>query len=689
MARNDMCGLFWDDTPEIKIKKEKVKAIPPEPVWLYDTYLPGLQEAIKFDISLFTIESLQTAQINKEPLVFDLECYENYFLAAFKSVVTGKICYWEMTTHTKLERELLEWVVSNFTLISFNGWNYDIPILTLALAGRNCAVLKQATNDLIQYGIRPYDILKNYKVKKIKKLDHIDLIEVAPLSANLKLYGGRLHCHKMQDLPFHPDKLLSPEQIAITRLYCVNDLDNTELLYNSLRTELELRDELSAKYGIDLRSKSDAQIAEAVIKSDLSKRGMGKINIPEVVPKVFFYYKAPEFIKFQHLDILERLANNPFFIKDNGKPAACYYADFIDWGDKSLRLSPDGEWVRKPKDWVYKPIIINGTQYTMGIGGLHSVEKSISYYSNEEYTLKDVDVESYYPRTILNLKLFPKQIGSIFLNIFDIIVRQRIRAKQEKRKKDADSLKIVINGLFGKFGSTYSIVYSPDLIIQTTITGQLCLLMLIERLELAGIKVISANTDGVVSYVHKSQDLAFEAIVKQWEIETGYKMEETIYKSLHSRDINNYIAIKSDGVKHKGAYSNHWNDNSTFRLHKNPTNLICIDAVTDYLTKQIPIDHTIRNCKDVTKFITVRDVKGGAVKMWSQHDILYLGKSIRWYYSNQVEGDLIYAKSGNKVPRSDGARPLMELPNQLPSDINYDWYIEESNKILTEIGINI
>ena len=40
MARNDMCGIFWDDTPEIKIKKEKIKSVPPEPVWLYDTYLP-------------------------------------------------------------------------------------------------------------------------------------------------------------------------------------------------------------------------------------------------------------------------------------------------------------------------------------------------------------------------------------------------------------------------------------------------------------------------------------------------------------------------------------------------------------------------------------------------------------------------------------------------------------------------
>jgi hypothetical protein len=570
-----------------------------------------------------------------------------------------------MAYDEKLQLDSLNWLITNFTIIGFNSRNYDIPMLSLAVSNKSCKILKQATNDIINFGLRENEVLQNYKCRKLKNVDHIDIIEVCPLSANLKLYSGRLHCHKMQDLPFHPDKVLSPEQIAITRFYCVNDLKDTVLLYTNLKTEFDLRVELTKTYGTDLRSKSDAQIAEAVIGGDLRKHGAGKIVKPVIAPGTLYWYKKPDFIHFQS-ELMQWVStliqSTPFFTSEGGK-------------------------ILLPEIIEKTPIKLGNSVYTIGIGGLHSTEKCIAYHSNKNFTLKDVDVESFYPRIILNLRLFPNQLGRGFLNVYNGIVVKRLAAKKAGNKKVSDSLKIVINGSFGKFGSQYSILYSPDLVIQTTITGQLSLLMLIERLELAGIKVISANTDGVVSYVAKHQDAAFEQIVKDWEAETNFKMEETVYSALYSRDINNYIAIKTDGkVKHKGAYSNHWNDNSSFRFHKNPTNLICIDAVTEFLTKGIPVDHTINRSNDITKFITVRTVAGGGVKVWSDGSTHYLGKAIRWYYAEGMEGEIVYAKSGNKVPRSDGAKPLMELPSTCPTDINRQWYIDECSKILTEIG---
>ena len=687
MARNDQTGFFWDDYVPPKIKKEKVKCEPPEPVWLNDDYLPYLFESKLERTDLFTQAELRQSWLNKEPLVFDIECYHNYFIIGFKSVNTKKVCYWEMFENTKLETESLKWLIQNFQLISFNGISYDIPILTLALNKKPCRVLKDATNMLINYNMRADDILKEFKCPRLKKVDHIDLIEVAPLSAGLKIYSGRLHCHRMQDLPFHPDKVLNKEQMDIVRYYNINDLDNTLLMYENLKTELELRVELTQQYGIDLRSKSDAQIAEAVIRTELTKKGSGKLIKPQAVPRSYFYYDPPTYLNFQTVDIMERIAKNPFFITESGKVAPCYYADFIDWGKEQLRLSPNNEWVKKPKDFKYSNVVIHGVEYKMGMGGLHTVEKSICYKSDENYTLRDVDVESYYPRIILNLELYPEQLGINFLMVYNGIVERRLAAKLCKKLKESNSLKIVINGSFGKFGSVYSILYAPKLIIQTTLTGQLSLLMLIEWLGLAGIQVVSANTDGVVSYVGKHQEEQFKVIVEYWEKLTNFKMEETLYSALYSRDVNNYIAVKTDGkVKHKGAYSNHWNDNSSFRFHKNPTNLICIDAVTDYLVKGTPIETTIYNSKDITKFITVRDVKGGGVKMWSKDNIDYLGKAVRWYYGKDIEGEIVYAKSGKKAARTEGAKPCMQLPDKFPDDINYDWYIEECQNILIDIG---
>jgi hypothetical protein len=213
--------------------------------------------------------------------------------------------------------------------------------------------------------------------------------------------------------------------------------------------------------------------------------------------------------------------------------------------------------------------------------------------------------------------------------------------------------------------------------IQVTLTGQLALLMLIERIELLGISVVSANTDGVVSKVPRVDMPKFNALIAEWEEATGFDTEETRYASLHSRDVNNYIAITEDGkVKTKGAYANEG-------LQKNPANGICVDAVVDHLKDGVPLDETIEWCDDIRQFVNVRQVKGGAVKGEQ-----YLGKAIRWYYAAGERGSITYATNGNTVPRSEGARPLMDLPDRFPDDIDYDWYIREAHGILKDIGVD-
>ena len=240
---------------------------------------------------------------------------------------------------------------------------------------------------------------------------------------------------------------------------------------------------------------------------------------------------------------------------------------------------------------------------------------------------------------------------------------------------EADGKKVSINGSFGKLGSKYSTLYSPDLMLQVTLSGQLSLLMLIERLEWAGIPVVSANTDGIVIRCPKNMRLHMGLIVAQWEKETDFTTEETEYSALFSRDINNYAAIKlKGGVKTKGCFS----DTS---LSKNPTNTICRDALIAFLEHGTPIHDTIWNCRDIRKFLSVRTVKGGAVK-----DDQYLGKAIRWYQSTQVVGDIIYAANGNKVPSSENCRPLMELPAEFPDDVDFARYEVETIEMLKEIG---
>ena len=215
--------------------------------------------------------------------------------------------------------------------------------------------------------------------------------------------------------------------------------------------------------------------------------------------------------------------------------------------------------------------------------------------------------------------------------------------------------------------------------IAVTLTGQLSLLMLIEELENNDISVISSNTDGFVSLLNKEQYERYDSICFDWELTTGFVLEETRYKALYSRDVNNYLAITDYGYKGKGIFT-------LDSLQKNPQATIIINAVIKLLVDNIPISETIRNCKDLKEFLHVRSVTGGAT-----YKDTYLGRVVRWIYS--TNGDVIKYKKPNKtgtfpkVAKSEGSRPIMDLNCEFPKDIDYDRYIEESMSILDDLGI--
>lgn len=636
-------------------------------------------------------------------LVFDCEVYKNYFLLSFLNTETGNARHFEQFGGHPFDIDTVRKILKRYKLVSFNGNHFDLPLISAALQGADCAGLKRISDKIILNNAKPWAL-----GLEPPACDHIDLIEVAPGVASLKIYGGRLHCPKLQDLPIEPDATITPEQRELLRRYCVNDLDTTYALYRSLEKQIALREQMGAQYGIDLRSKSDAQIAEAVIRKEVEHLIGDRLpkRDPFELAGKSFHYRPPAFIEFTSpllQNALRVVSEAEFLIGSNGV-------------------------VKMPKEVASLKLGIGRSTYQMGIGGLHSTEKSEAHFSDENHILVDRDVASYYPAIILNCGLRPSHMGQHFTKVYRSIVERRLEAKRTGDKVTADSLKITINGSFGKFGSPYSVLYSPTLLIQTTVTGQLSLLMLIEALESEGIPVVSANTDGIVIKCPRSKVSLLEVVVDEWELKTGFVTEEDRYLALYSRDVNNYIAIKPNGHKLKGAYA-------PAGMQKNATNEICTDAVVKYLRNGTSIEETIRACDDITKFVTIRTVRGGAIhgrsefnnkalvgekrellarygwneidrKTWESptgekmamdlayreatritHEV-YLGKAVRWYYAKGEAGAIYYKLNGYSVARSEGARPLMDLPDELPDDIDYDWYIREAQSILRDIGAN-
>lgn len=660
----------------------------------------------------------------------DTECFPNFWCIGFKQRETKKVVVLRRTDRLELDKNRLLKILYNHRVYTFNGIHYDIPMITLALAGATPAQLKLA-NDMIipgegKKGISYWEFYKHFGIEPPPFLDHIDLMPMSPAAAQqfgLKKYAGTMHVENMMELPYTPDTWLDEHMQENVVEYMGNDLDVTDALAEEMQPQLLLRAEISAEHGLDFRSKSDAQCGEAYIKLMVEKEKGTRIYRPNIVPGPFNYV-PPDYVEFKTPEMqamLERLRKENFVVRHDGyvqlppmfmtlkKKKGKFTAEMID----------DDENV----DQVGQEIRIGGTVYKMGNGGLHSQEKSTTHYSTEVFWLCDNDVTSYYPYLILMSGQEPANMKGYFQRLYKTLVLERVAAKkragickhngdkagEKKWKARAESLKIFINGLFGKTGSPWSVVYAPKMMIQTTVTGQLSIMMLIEEFEMRGWKVVSANTDGFVTLVPLHERGLYRSVIYDWEVKTGLTTEETFYESLHSRDVNNYVAVKKDvepgdpmtnpkikswgevvftgktEVKTKGAYgpSGRGQPNAA-GLKKTPDSDICSKAAIAFIEHGTRIEETVRNCQDIRDFVRVRKVQGGAEK----HGEL-IGKNVRFYYGTDDPGPLNYVKSGNRVPKSEGAVPAMKLPKELPRDVDHEWYEREAYARLNDMGMKV
>ena len=586
----------------------------------------------------------------RSPVAFDGEVYKNYCYFLFKSedgntfsirkhndVVTGNI-----TTVSA--------ILKNNPLISFNGTNYDMPILSALIDGWTNADIKALSDAIIVDGLPVWKLSDRFTQLKIKPtVGHIDLIGCTPLQASLKAYGCRIHSKKLQDLPIDPSALITDSDAEILEAYCENDVDVTWDIYRLMLPELMLRAEMTKTYGIDMKSKSDPQIAEAIIRHRMEEEGHDVSKRQDAVKP--FKYVVPDFIQFGNMvfdEVLEKVRNCTFKVKDTGN-------------------------VQLP-DEISQVILYGGAKYKLGIGGLHSQEKRQVVEPKADEILGEYDVASMYPSIIIGQSLYPKHLGKAFIDIYKTLFDERMSAKRAGNKTTADTLKIVLNASYGKFGSKYSFLYSPELLIQTTLSGQLALLMLIERVSAIGAIVVSANTDGINVLMKRTMKPAVDAICDQWSEDTSYVLEWTEYKATYSESVNSYVALKpGGGAKTKGLYE-------SGSIRKGYSAQICNDAIVAYLEHGTPMKETINQCNDIRQFLVMRGVRGGGY--WNDAPI---GKVVRWYYGR--DGAPIRYANGNKVAGSDGAVPLMDLVDYLPSDLDIERYVEIAKQKLKRLGV--
>lgn len=595
------------------------------------------------------------------PTGLDVEVFSNFFVACFSRFDDGGRVAFEMSHRSELDREGLAAALrAARPLVTFNGAAYDLPIIALALSGADPARLKAASDRIVRGDLRPWDVERELGVR-IPAVDHVDLMETNPsVRQGLKVLAGRLNCRVLVDLPFDPETVLSPHQMNVVTLYCVeSDLVATRTLWEALREPLALRAVMSRTYGIDLRSKSDAQVGEAVIRKRVENAIGRRISRPVAAPSVFRYV-PPDFIRFRADNLsglLDRIRGGEFLSDGAGKIT--------------------------PPDALRDAVVHIGTgSYKLGIGGLHSHEAQRSLYSDDYQTLIDIDLSSQYPNILRNLRVYPPALGPAFLDVYGATIDARIAAKLAGNIVEADSGKIQLNGIGGKLNSATSVFYSPETFIAMTLTGQLSILTFIERAEILGISVVSANTDGVTLQCPRDKEAALNELIGTWESETNFQFERVRYRSLHSASVNTYLAIREDGkLKRKGLLADPWADGDLRgQMSKNPQMTILGEAVLALVRDGTPIAETIASSNDPRKFVTVINVRGGGV--WRR---VRLGRVVRYFWSTNG-APITYVTNGNRVPKTEGASPLVKLADSLPPDLDHARYIREAEKLAKDVG---
>ena len=645
---------------------------------------------------------------NKVILVYDIEVFQNIFHCAIKDTETGKITLFEISNRKNQLQELVEffkefenvegsWNNSYTTDYQFNtnkifaGYNnihYDNPIINYIIDYYNvmkdktyieiCKSIFNLSKTILNSKEGEEGIWKKWKYQQwFESFDILTMLYSTQLRVGLKEMQVTMQYPNVQEFVYDWDIPLVESKFDEMIQYNINDVESTSELLDRCKKDVELRIAIEDEYGVRVLSKDGVNIGMKIITQKyLEKTGqtwwdikdlrspMDKIPLKDVILP-FVKYDSP-ILK----DMLDTL--------------------------KKQTVSPGR------KGYEYK-FIFNNLRYTIGVGGIHSVNDPEIIIPKEDEYLIDCDVASLYPSMIIQHKFYPKHLGPEFLEVYSKIREERIEAKHNGNKVKDQTLKLALNGLSGNLQNEHNFCYSPFSVLKIRVNGQLLLLMLAEKLVEIGCKIIQANTDGLFLICKKNKYEEYQKVCKEWEKLTKLELEEDRFEAMYQYAINDYIAVKEGYhktkdkklIKTKGMFI------TEVLLGKGLSPKIIPEAIINYFVDNIPVEETIKNCRDIRKFLKAE--KTG--KQWTvEYNDKIQQRINRFYVSNN--GYYLWkfkTDSGVKEYQNMLKGYAVTLHNTFYSDedlqwkyaqgetfesiydINYNYYISQCKKIINDI----
>jgi hypothetical protein len=585
---------------------------------------------------------------------FDIEIYQNFFCMVVKNPYTNKeYVFYSFGEIKDCRADLKKFLLINPTLIGFNSYSFDIPVLAYYL-NHDLADTYQFAMTIInsKYGDRMPKIYYDCRDRSgINGIDLMRVLSIDGIGISLKQCGITIKWPKIQELPIPPDSFIDKEDIPVIVKYCKNDVGITNELYLKSLDDIQLRQYILDEYGVNVFNKSESGIANELM-TQLYSRQLG------VSPLVFKEQRTPRDV----IPVKDCIGQNIHFVSDEMNQ---FYDRFID----------------KTTDGLQTSLNYCGNTYEIGVGGLHSCDKPAVFESGDKQLI-DADVSSFYPKIIVLNGIKPAHLSDDFLVVFGRLLDDRLDAQQKGELLKAYSLKIAANSVGGKFKTEHFWLYDELCFYKMTISGQLYLLSLIDLLESNSIDVISANTDGIIVFTDKI-DLFYE-LCQQWQNFTQFGLKFTNYKKYVRRDVNSYLAIKESGaIKTKGCFEDITTGSFSFNIRKRFKYPIVTKALHKFFINKEPVESTIKNHNSLYDFTFTQ-------KPDKKFKVYFNDKQIqrinRIYVSNDG-GRLYKTENGRRLSVVDD---MVNLANDIsddtiPPDLDYDFYIKEANKIVHKI----
>ena len=633
-----------------------------------------MMNVIIYDIETLKEYFLVVCLIPGEPYrTFKVNQEENNLDAFINFTDQHKDYYWVGYNNLRFDSQVIEWVIRN------NEYWHELSNLEIA------AKIHQKAADVIHDA--NFDVFPEFREYELS-LKQIDLFKIHHFDnknrrVSLKRLEFEMDLENIEEMPIHHDTVgMTKNDIILTTEYCLNDVwatyqfykvtigDTDHPLYKG-DNRIQLRQDIQEEFNIPCLNYSDSKIGDEMIKKYYcEQKGIDYRDLPKkgkFEKKTHVKNCIADYVKFQTPELqefLSRIRKMSLGMQDDFKEELHFY----------------------------------GNVYSFMKGGLHTENGPKIFEADDEYEIIDWDVSSYYPAIIINNGRYPRHLGKEFLQGYKTMFEKRLElkplAKKDKKIKGiVGALKLAVNSVYGKSSDIQNWIYDRQLTMFTTITGELSLMMLIEAYELAGINVISANTDGVTIRIKKDLIDKMHEINSWWSELTQYELERADYQKIIFSTVNDYLAIKTDGeIKKKGDFL------TDFELHKNKSARIVPLALEQYFVRDIPVDTTIRSHSNIFDFClrqkASKDFHYEGIDRSTGERTVY-NKLIRYYISNTGE-KLLKIKNEDStsgaaaVSQVEAGEWLATVCNKLdknhPLDnINYAYYIEKAERLIRKI----